>query len=228
MRPALRHSRSTDPRQDAASRSASPATTPKATVPPTSSPYFNNSAAMTVAPAMTISASSSTRGSPLHALKAASVAPDASPENTLSPQSYSSPSTIPRSVMPERSFSDRFSDRRSERSPSPNTRIPPPNALAEAMNTKSPGLIRRLSRGASNRLRRRASTNHSMRLRDQSAGPVLIRRRSDSNGAGDISDFELDSVTTAEDPAEEEATSMVSELHEAVTNMSFGRENALG
>ncbi|KAI6861194.1 PLC-like phosphodiesterase [Hortaea werneckii] len=228
MRPALRHSRSSDPRQDAASRSASPATTPKAIVPPTSSPYFNNSAAMTVAPAMTISASSSTRGSPLHALKAATVAPDASPENTLSPQSYSSPSTIPRSVMPERSFSDRFSDRRSERSPSPNTRIPPPGALAEAMNTKSPGLIRRLSRGASNRLRRRASTNHSMRLRDQSAGPVLIRRRSDSNGAGDISDFELDSVTTAEDPAEEEATSMVSELHEAVTNMSFGRENALG
>ncbi|TKA22576.1 hypothetical protein B0A50_08146 [Salinomyces thailandicus] len=96
--------------------------------------------------------------------------------------------------------------------------------MAEAVN-KSPGIIRRLSRGAHNKLRRRASTNHSMRLRDQSAGPVLIRRRSDSighnGGQGDVSDFELDSSTTAEDTVAEE-------LHEAISNMSFGRDNAFG
>ncbi|KAF2774340.1 PLC-like phosphodiesterase, partial [Teratosphaeria nubilosa] len=71
------------------------------------------------------------------------------------------------------------------------------------------GLIRRLSRGATNKLRRRASTNHMRNVRDhrdQSAGPVLSRRRSDSNGAsdlGEMSDFELDS--TAEDMSEEHA-----------------------
>lgn len=85
----------------------------------------------------------------------------------------------------------------SERSPSPHTRSK--GAMAEAMSVRgspSPGIMRRLSRGASHRLRRRASTTHSLRLRDQSAGPVLMRRRSESNGASDIqdvSDLELDS-----------------------------------
>lgn len=58
-----------------------------------------------------------------------------------------------------------------------------------------------------------------MRMRDQSAGPVLIRRRSDSNGASelpDVSDFELDS--TAEDAAEESNYPLA----------AFNRENALG
>ncbi|KAK4634618.1 1-phosphatidylinositol 4,5-bisphosphate phosphodiesterase delta-4 [Fulvia fulva] len=99
-----------------------------------------------------------------------------------------------------------------ERSPSPHTRASTHNAMVEAMTTgrspslgrspsfrSSPGIIRRLSRGASNRLRRRASTQHSLRLRDPSAGPTLIRRRSDSNGASDmgeqVSDLELDSTT---------------------------------
>jgi phosphatidylinositol phospholipase C, delta len=100
-----------------------------------------------------------------------------------------------------------MSDRMSDRSPSPHARTPQPSALAEAMGqSKSSGLIRRLSRGAHNKLRRRASTQASMRMRDQSAGPVLTRRRSDSNGASefggqDVSDFELDS--TAEDAAED-------------------------
>ncbi|KAK5112079.1 hypothetical protein LTR85_011660 [Meristemomyces frigidus] len=122
--------------------------------------------------------------------------------------------------MPERSVSDRVLN---ERSPSPHARVAPPGAMAEAIAAnRSPGLIRRLSRGAHNRLRRRASTNHSLRLRDQSAGPVLIRRRSDSNGAmdlPDVSDFELDS--TAEDIAE-----IAESLHDPL--MNFGRDNALG
>lgn len=62
--------------------------------------------------------------------------------------------------------------------------------------SKGTGLIRRLSRGAHNRLRRRPSTTQTNRIRDQSAGPVLVRRRSDSTGAndltGDMSDLELE------------------------------------
>ncbi|SMQ45987.1 unnamed protein product [Zymoseptoria tritici ST99CH_3D7] len=109
----------------------------------------------------------------------------------------------------------------SERSPSPSTRAAPHSSMAEAMSAgRSPGLIRRISRGAHNRLRRRASTNHSLRMRDQSAGPVLVRRRSDSNGASDfaqdVSDLDLDS--TAEDAGEDAA--FPSSAHE--------RTNALG
>lgn len=71
--------------------------------------------------------------------------------------------------------------------------------MVEAIGStsKNPGLIRRLSRGAQNKLRRKASQQHSLRMRDQSAGPVLVRRRSDSNAASewasqDVSDLELD------------------------------------
>ncbi|KAL1297173.1 hypothetical protein AAFC00_004746 [Neodothiora populina] len=71
--------------------------------------------------------------------------------------------------------------------------------------SKGTGLIRRLSRGAHNRLRRRPSTTQTNRIRDQSAGPVLVRRRSDSTGAadlaGDMSDLELE--RTSEDGGEE-------------------------
>ena len=72
--------------------------------------------------------------------------------------------------------------------------------MAEAIAAaKSPGLIRRLSRGAHQRLRRRTSHQHSLRMRDQSAGPILVRRRSDSNAASDVgqdvSDLELDNAT---------------------------------
>lgn len=103
-----------------------------------------------------------------------------------------------RDYMSERAFAGR--------EPSPHPRGSGTGAMAEAMSSaKSPGLIRRLSRGAQNKLRRRASTTHSMRLRDQSAGPVLVRQRSDSIGASDagqdVSDLDLDNVT--DDPADE-------------------------
>ncbi|THW12216.1 PLC-like phosphodiesterase [Aureobasidium pullulans] len=70
------------------------------------------------------------------------------------------------------------------------------SSMTEAFGmSKGTGLIRRLSRGAHNRLRRRPSTTQTNRIRDQSAGPVLVRRRSDSTGqsdlAGDMSDLDL-------------------------------------
>lgn len=71
--------------------------------------------------------------------------------------------------------------------------------------SKGTGLIRRLSRGAHNRLRRRPSTTQTNRIRDQSAGPVLVRRRSDSTGpsdlTGDMSDLDLERAS--EDGAED-------------------------
>ena len=125
---------------------------------------------------------------------------DAASAYPSSPQTYAT--SYPRSIMSERSFSDRLADR----SPSPHGRQTHPGAMSEALASRSPGLIRRLSRGARNTIRRRASTQQMMRLqREHSAGPVLMRRRSDSNGASDmgtqdVSDLELDS--TAEDPGD--------------------------
>lgn len=105
--------------------------------------------------------------------------------------------------------------------------------MAEAMagaSGKGEGLIRRLSRGAHNRLRRRASTNQSLRMRDQSAGPVLMRRRSDSNGGSDFgfdqSDFESDTVR--ETPQSElngdtQRSRLREEIYNSGLGISFGR-----
>lgn len=61
--------------------------------------------------------------------------------------------------------------------------------------TKGPGLIRRISQGAANRLRRRTSSNH-VPSRDQSSGPVMMRRRSGSKSEagtdGSFIDSDLD------------------------------------
>lgn len=117
------------------------------------------------------------------------------------------------SAMSERSY---FS-----RSPSPHTRNTGPGAMAEAITaSKSPGLIRRFSRGAHNKLRRRTSQQHSMRMQDQSAGPLLVRKRSDSNGASDfgqeVSDLELDNSNDGR----------VDDLSQSL--LMRGRFNALG
>lgn len=45
--------------------------------------------------------------------------------------------------------------------------------------SKGPGLMRRISQGAANHLRRRTSSNH-VASREQSSGPVMMRRRSGS------------------------------------------------
>ena len=87
---------------------------------------------------------------------------------------------------------------------------PPPqqfhNAMSEAIAaSKSPGLIRRLSRGAANRLRRRQSSNH-LSNRDRSSGPVLLRRRSNSKNDVELeigivdNEFEADIEDVQEDP----------------------------
>ena len=58
---------------------------------------------------------------------------------------------------------------------------------------KNPGLIRRISQGAKNRIRRRTSSNQ-ISMRDRSSGPVMIRRRSKSNKSGEVDDDLADSA----------------------------------
>ena len=60
--------------------------------------------------------------------------------------------------------------------------LPRQNAMSEAVAiSKGTGLIRRISQGAANRLRRRQSSNH-VASRERSSGPVMMRRRSGSKG----------------------------------------------
>ena len=193
----------TDRNQDGRPSTSESATTPKA-LPPRNpmSPSINTAVAMTVTPASALaSASSSNRSvSPMGHVpngKSRSSPWQDSPDFSLSPQAFpSSPPVVTPVSRARRAFSDKGL---SERSPSPQTRGAPPGAMAEAIAaSRSPGLIRRLSRGASQRLRRKASHQQTLRMRDNSAGPVLLRRRSDSNatsehgGPPDMSDLELE------------------------------------
>ena len=53
--------------------------------------------------------------------------------------------------------------------------------MSEAVTlNKGPGLMRRISRGAANRLTRRRQSSNQVTNRDHSSGPVIVRRRSDS------------------------------------------------
>ena len=71
--------------------------------------------------------------------------------------------------------------------------------------SKSPGLMRRLSRGAANKLRRRQSSNH-IQNRDRSSGPAILRRRSNSKNGVESdtnmpdNEFEADIEDVQEDP----------------------------
>lgn len=189
--------------QDAAraqSASSAAGSTPKAqaaaSFPPPMAAAINTAVAMTVTPASAVTTS---RSSSFH--YSTKPFPAVSQDSLQESNGYS-PSVYASSPKPRSAMSEVFA----ERSPSPHTRVPPPSSMADAMSVgrspslgRSPGIIRRLSRGAHNKLRRRASTQHSMRIRDPSAGPTLIRRRSDSNGASDmgqdVSDLDLDSTT---------------------------------
>lgn len=143
-------------------------------------------------------------------------------------QSYTSPTQSFLSKYP--SLDQTYIDR----SASPPARGSP-SAMAEAMSGtgKGEGLIRRLSRGAHTRLRRRASTNQSLRLRDQSAGPVLMRRRSDSNGASDFgfdqSDLESDTIretnkeTNSDSNGDVQRSRLREEIYSSGLGISFGR-----
>ncbi|KAJ5135469.1 uncharacterized protein N7515_004747 [Penicillium bovifimosum] len=60
--------------------------------------------------------------------------------------------------------------------------------------TKAPGLMRRISRGAANKLTRRRQSASQNDKRDRSTGPIIIRRRSDSKtGPQPVRDSALDS-----------------------------------
>ncbi|KAM0714439.1 hypothetical protein Q7P37_010226 [Cladosporium fusiforme] len=206
---------------------------PAASSAPNNLPILNTTTiAMTVTPASAAaisSAASSTRGSPIPSIpslrsKRSFMHQERVLENGQSPQlhPHMSPSVLPRTSAMERPIH--------ERSPSPHTRNAPPSAMSEAMTGKSPGLIRRLSRGAHNKLRRRASTTKSMRMRDQSAGPVLMRRRSDSNNsdlAQDVSDLELDSPPEIPDDVIEERSHSRGAQSTRAPSKVRGRHNGL-
>ncbi|KAJ5097130.1 hypothetical protein N7456_007851 [Penicillium angulare] len=84
--------------------------------------------------------------------------------------------------------------------------IPSPNFANSndwmAPSSKGPGLMRRISRGAANKLTRRRQSASQNDKRDRSSGPVIIRRRSDSKtGPQPVRDTALDSSN--EDDANE-------------------------
>lgn len=71
-----------------------------------------------------------------------------------------------------------------------------------APSSKGPGLMRRISRGAANKLTRRRQSASQNDKRDRSSGPVIMRRRSDSKtGPQPVRDTALDSSN--EDDASE-------------------------
>ena len=73
---------------------------------------------------------------------------------------------------------------------------------ATTPSSKAPGLMRRISRGAANKLTRRRPSASQNDKRDRSSGPVIMRRRSDSkNGPQPVRDTALDSSN--EDDAHE-------------------------
>ncbi|KAL4934122.1 putative 1-phosphatidylinositol-4,5-bisphosphate phosphodiesterase Plc1 [Aspergillus undulatus] len=58
--------------------------------------------------------------------------------------------------------------------------VPTPEDTIIPNPNKGPGLMRRISRGAANKLTRRRTSNSHNDKRDRSSGPVIMRRRSDS------------------------------------------------
>lgn len=71
-----------------------------------------------------------------------------------------------------------------------------------AVSSKAPGIMRRISRGAANKLTRRRQSTTQNDKRDRSTGPIIMRRRSDSKtGTQPVRDSALDSSN--EDEASE-------------------------
>ncbi|KAJ5493857.1 C2 calcium/lipid-binding domain CaLB [Penicillium fimorum] len=63
-----------------------------------------------------------------------------------------------------------------------------------ALSTKAPGIMRRISRGAANKLTRRRQSTSQNDKRDRSTGPIIMRRRSDSKtGPQPVRDSALES-----------------------------------
>ena len=72
------------------------------------------------------------------------------------------------------------------------------NAMGEALQSRSPGLMRRLS-GRAGRLVRNRQSSNNIRNRDQSSGPLVTRRRS-----GSKSGYETDAATEDSSAFEED------------------------
>lgn len=95
--------------------------------------------------------------------------------------------------------------------------------MSEAIEaSKGPGLIRRISRGAANRLRRRQSSNH-IAHRDRSSGPVMLRRRSESKNGPEVENGLMDSST--EPDIEDVPEDPESPQHLGVAMDGLGLEN---
>ncbi|KAJ5771336.1 uncharacterized protein N7511_003387 [Penicillium nucicola] len=104
-----------------------------------------------------------------------------------------------------------------------------PSSFNDSSTTsKAPGLMRRISRGAANKLTRRRQSTTQNEKRDRSSGPVIMRRRSDSKtGPQPVRDNALDSSNEDEGEALDnlgawggsEASSLRSE-----SRMSMARE----
>jgi len=74
------------------------------------------------------------------------------------------------------------------------------------IKTKSPSLIRRISRGAQSSIRRRASTLQSKAQNDQNIGPILVRHRSESKDVSETLYIDATSDFETEGPSSETAT----------------------
>ncbi|MCJ1339218.1 Phospholipase C [Bachmanniomyces sp. S44760] len=89
--------------------------------------------------------------------------------------------------------------------PESNFTSPPvlsPNAMSEAIAlSKGPGLMRRISRGAANRLTRRRQSSTTLSHRDHSSGPVIMRKRSGSKNGGETDLGSLDVGIDGDDDA---------------------------
>ena len=89
---------------------------------------------------------------------------------------------------------------------------PSHSAMADGVAvSKGAGLIRRIS-GAANKLRRRQSSNRAS-LRDQSSGPVMMRRRSESKSGGELDASVPGPAAAGGDGEDEELTEGPTQLH---------------
>ncbi|EOD46790.1 putative 1-phosphatidylinositol- -bisphosphate phosphodiesterase protein [Neofusicoccum parvum UCRNP2] len=152
----------------------------------------NHALPLAIPPPTSAASTSSSRNSPtsapsmLDTSTSLQTTPESMHPTRFGPSSFpSAPFALPESYM-------------SCSAPGP-TSSPSASAMAEAVAlSKSPGLIRRISRGAHTRLTRQRGSGASAR-RDHSAGPVIMRRRSDSrtasdprDAAWDVSDYDLE------------------------------------
>ncbi|KAK4968705.1 hypothetical protein LTR66_011793, partial [Elasticomyces elasticus] len=179
----------------------------------------NTAMSMTVTPTTTsaLVSNTSSRSSPLSAFRGLTptIAVQGSPELLATSQGPLTGS-LPNFRLPEPAMSVAV----------PSAPTPPRSAMSEAISrNRSPGIIRRLSRGAHQRLTRRRPSANRSNIRDQSAGPVLVRRRSESNteGNGGIDLSDQDTVNSPEDAFDESGYASIRGEVFSALGVSMGR-----